>query len=96
MDKKFPKITFDTFGFALANKCMVRIWVDDGTFNGPDLEVYMNYVIRVSLVKGGKSISLTITYIDMYENDEAFNSYLAMHINEAMKQLDESLEEEYG
>lgn len=96
MDKKFPKITFDTFGFALANKCMVRIWVDDGTFNGPDLEVYMNYVIRVSLVKGGKSISLTITYIDMYENDEAFNSYLAVQINETMKQLDESLEEEHG
>ncbi len=91
MDKKFPNITFDTFGFALANKCMVQIWVDDCSI--PCLGT-PNYVIRVNLVKGGKSISLAVTYIDVYRTDEVFNKYLAMQINNAMKQLDDSLEEE--
>lgn len=97
MDRKFPKITFDTFGFAFAHKCMIRIWIDDHTFYGPDSEVYVNYLIRVNLIKSGKYVGLAITYIDtdMYENDEAFNSYLATQINEAMKQLDERLQEEH-
>ena len=91
MDKKFPKITFDTFGFALANKCKVQIWIDDCSI--PCLNT-PNYVIRVNLVKGGKNISLAVTYIDVYRTDEVFSKYFAMQINEAMKQLDESLKEE--
>ena len=91
MDKKFPKITFDTFGFALANKCKVQIWIDDCSIHCLNTP---NYVIRVNLVKGEKSISLAVTYIDAYHTDELFNKYLAMQINNAMKQLDESLEEE--
>ena len=94
MDRKFPKITFDTFSFALANKCMICIWIDDYSFNGPDSEVVVNYRIRVRLVKGGRNIDLAVTCIDIYRTDEAFNDYLAMQINEAMKQLDKSLEEE--
>jgi len=96
MDRKFPKITFDTFGFAFAHDCVIRIWVDDRTFYGPDSEVFVNYLIRVHLVKDGKSINLDVTYIDMYRTDEVFNNYLTMQINEAMKQLDASLEEENG
>ena len=88
MDRKFPKITFDTFGFAFAHNCMVRIWVDDRTFYGPDSEVHVN------LVKGGKSIGLGITYIGTYRTDKVFNDYLTMQINEAMKRLDASLQEE--
>lgn len=90
MDRKFPKITFDTFGFAFAHNCMISIRIDDYVFNG--------YLVRVRLVKGEKAISISVSisvdYRDMYENDEAFNSYLAMQINEAMKRLDESLREE--
>ena len=85
MDKKFPKITFDIFGFAFAHNCMISIRIDDYVFNG--------YLVRVRLVKGEKAINISVDYRDMYENDEAFNSYLAMQINEAMKQLDESLRE---
>ena len=94
MDRKFPKITFDTFGFAFAHNCMIGIWIDDYSFNGPNSEVVVNYRIRVCLVKGGRNIDLAVTYIDMYRTDEAFNDYLAVQINEAMKQLDESLQEE--
>lgn len=96
MDRKFPKITFDAFGFAFAHNCMIRIWVDDRTFYGPDSEVFVNYLIRVHLVKGGKSINLDVTYIDMYRTDEVFSKYFAMQINNAMKQLDESLKEDGG
>lgn len=94
INRKFPKITFDTFGFAFTHNCMIRIWVDDRTFYGPDSEVFVNYLIRVHLVKGGKTIGLVVTYIDAYHTDELFNEYLAMQINEAMKQLDESLQED--
>lgn len=96
MDRNFTKITFDTFGFAFAHNCMIGIWVDDRTFYGPDSEVHVNYLIRVNLVKGGKSIGLAITYIDMYRTDEVFNNYLTMQINEAMERLDKSLQEENG
>lgn len=54
MDKKFPKIIFDIFGFAFANKCMVRIWVDDYSIHCLNTQ---NYVIRVHLVKGGKVLA---------------------------------------
>lgn len=86
MNKKFPKITFDTFGFAFAHNCMIRIWVDVYVFN--------SYLIRVRLVKGGKSIDLAVPYRDMYRTDEVFNNYLTMQINEAMERLDVSLQEE--
>lgn len=52
MDRKFPKITFDTFGFAFANKCMVRVWIDN--YSIPCLNT-PNYVIRGKPGEGRKN-----------------------------------------